>query len=349
MNEIELDGKIYVAKEVEFTNDCHGCAFRENSVLCLENPCFHGNRSDGRNVIFVGKKEGVQVNKEGKKGEFKLPDSMKIWCATKEYATKVQEKLSAMGCKWVGGDTRVWHPPMNESGYAIYCCNGRLTYGTARDYLEDQEIDEYILDETLTTCFVKVPKENGEDVGIDSISLASSSNSPDSFDVAGDKVSECVDIKPDTIGLDCLFNQIVLLQKETDSLSEQKEQIVNKISANTQDIDILKEKMQDLLSQVGLVFVGADNSDVVKDEDLLSQLVEPAEPAPLRVGLTIIDWRNLKIGDIVNIYGEDSRVCAVEQRDYKGDYAFAVGCIEDDTVEWVDTSCHDWRFVRRPK
>lgn len=276
-----------------------------------------------------------------KKEEFKLPDSMKIWCGTKEYATKVQEKLFSLGCKWSDNSSTVWHPPMNESGYAIYCCNGKLTYGAARNYFEDQEIDEYILDETLTTCFVKVPKENEEGAGVDS-------NSPDSFGVAEDKVNESADIKPDTIGLDFLFNQIVLLQKETDALSEQKEQIVNKISAKTVAINILKEKMLEKVGQLGLVFVGVDNAEAVKDEEPLSQPVEPAEPAPLRVGLDITNWRDLKIGDIVNVYGEDSEICEVEQ-DYKGDYAFAVGCIEDGTEKWVDTSREKWHFVSRPK
>lgn len=339
-----------------------------------------------------------------KKEEFKLSDSMKIWCATKEYATKVQEKLSSMGCKWAGGNTRVWHPPMNESGYAIYCCNGRLTYGTARDYFEDQEIDEYILDEkineivklTVNTEGKIMPEEKGEDVKVFApqaepplVAMKIMTNNQIycekvqkklfelgywwrvggfhtiqswgcyglEVDAWGDitfeqfeydfnrletveyVLDEATDtfvikssvnnIRPDAIGLDCLFNQIVLLQKETDTLSEQKEQIVNKISAKTTAINILKEKMLEKVCQVGLVFVGNDNAEVVKDE-------EPLE---------ITDWRDLKIGDSVNVYGEDSRVCEVEPEDYDGDHAFAVGC----TGEWVDTSHHDWKFVSRPK
>lgn len=252
-----------------------------------------------------------------KKEEFKLPDNMKIWCATEKYTTNVQEKLFSLGCKWGDNSTKVWHP-MDESEYAIYCRNGKLTYAATREYFEDQEIDEYILDETLTNCFVKVPKENEDVVGADSCGIAEN------------KVNESVDIKPDDNSLDSLFNQIVLLQKETDALSEQKEQIASKISAKTVAINILKEKMQELVSQAGLVFVGMDNAGVVKDD----------EP------LNITDWWDLKVDDIIYVFREDCVVCEVEPEDYAYDYAFAV--MTEEGMLWVDVSCDDWKFVSRP-
>ena len=338
-NGIELDGKIYVAKEANLDDGCGGCAFRENSVLCLENPCFHGDRADGRNVIFIEKKEEVQLNNEDKKEDSRYDlinkGIMMFQCGDQGYATKVQNKLFEMGYRWSGQGPHIYHP-CNLNSYVLYCKNMYITWSTSIDDSWDNHMyADCVIDEK--TNEIMLVSDVKEDVG-------ANSNSPDSFGVAEDKVNEGADTKPDEIGLkstgypalpaervglDCLFNQIVLLQKETDALSEQKEQIVNKISANTVAINILKGKMSELVSQVGLVFVGVDRAEGVNDE----------EP------LNITDWWDLKVGDIVNVYGEDSRVCVVEERYYEGDYAFAVGCTED----WVDTSCDKWRFVSRPK
>lgn len=87
---------------------------------------------------------------------------------------------------------------------------------------------EYILDET-TGEIVPVDKEAQEDKS----------------------ATEVITNNNETESLDSLFNQIVLLQKENDSLVEQKEQIINKISTNTQAIDILKDKLNAKFSEMG--------------------------------------------------------------------------------------------------
>lgn len=217
-NEIELDGKIYVTEETDTDNDCSGCAFRCIPACCAGIMCYSEDRADGRTVIFVEKKEKVQLN------------------------------------------------------------NGASS-------TEDKSID---IDKSITN-------------------------------------------NAKTESLDSLFNQIVLLQKENDSLVGQKEQLVNKISANTQTINILKDKMQLRLNQIGSVFVGNDKVDVVEEEEILD----------------ITDWRDLKVGDIVNIYGEDLAVCEIEGRYYDGDYTFAV-MPEDQEENWVDVTCDKWKFVSRP-
>lgn len=78
--------------------------------------------------------------------------------------------------------------------------------------------------------------------------------------------------------------------------------------------------------------LGEDNVGVVKDD----------EP------LNITDWRDLKLGDIVNVFEGDHKVYKVEPEDYEGDYTFAV-TTEADPEKWVDVSCDKWKFVSRPK
>lgn len=145
-NEIELDDKVYVAKEVSEDNDCKGCAFNRLSDYCRKVYCYGEDRADGRTVIFVEKQND----------------------GTGEIAPVIQET---------------------------------------------QE---------------------------------------------GKIATEVVTNNNETESLDSLFNQIVLLQKENDSLVEQKEQLVNKISANTQSINILKDKMSEKVGSVGLVLAGVD-------------------------------------------------------------------------------------------
>lgn len=148
VNEIELDGKIYVAEETDPDNDCRGCAFERLSGYCARIMCYSGDRADGRTVIFVEKQND----------------------GTGEIAPVIQET---------------------------------------------QE---------------------------------------------GKIATEVVTNNNETESLDSLFNQIVLLQKENDSLVEQKEQLVNKISANTQSINIMKDKMSEKVGSVGLVLAGVDKA-----------------------------------------------------------------------------------------
>ena len=70
--------------------------------------------------------------------------------------------------------------------------------------------------------------------------------------------------------------------------------------------------------------------------------VEPEQPV-------ITDWRDLRVGDVVWWEG-DARIAPgeytverVEQADYKWDCVIFLSA-----KEWVDVSCEEWRFIRRP-
>lgn len=242
VNEIELDGKIYVAEETDPDNDCRGCAFGRLSDYCAKIVCYSGDRADGRTVIFV-EKDGAQLNNGanntgGKEDEFKLPDNMKFWCESKEYGAKVQEKLFELGYKWGYMDKhRVLHPNGIDR-YTIYADKEQLlSWGDRCDYEMNDDHPKYHIIET-TGEIVPIDKETQE----------------------GKIATEVVTNNNETESLDSLFNQIVLLQKENDSLVEQKEQLVNKISANTQSINILKDKMSEKVGSVGLVLAGVDKA-----------------------------------------------------------------------------------------
>lgn len=150
---------------------------------------------------------------------------MKFWCENKRYGAKVQEKLFELGYRWNCGSGEVWQPARSE--YAIYTNGGNLTWGYRSGFDGDSRC-EYIIDET-TGVIVPVIQETQEDKS----------------------ATEAVTNNNETKSLDSLFNQIVLLQKENDSLVEQKEQIINKISANTQAINILKDKLDAKFSEMG--------------------------------------------------------------------------------------------------
>lgn len=138
-----------------------------------------------------------------------------------------------------------------------------------------------------------------------------------------------------TESLDSLFNQIVLLQKENDSLVEQKERLVSKISVNTQAIDILKDKLQGRLNQIGSVFVGVD-------------MVVNIAPV---VSLDTVTYRDLKVGDTVRIYGDIREIAEVPE----GDDGYWCCRVQRPYYNPNDTclnsyfdSTDDWEFVSRP-
>ena len=75
---------------------------------------------------------------------------------------------------------------------------------------------------------------------------------------------------------------------------------------------------------------------------LVEPPVEPEQPV-------ITDWRDLCAGDVVWWEGDSRYDCGeytverVEEADYKGDCVIFLSA-----KEWVDVSCEEWRFVRRP-
>lgn len=100
VDKFELDGKIYVAEVAIVGEGCGRCVM-PCLGLCADYACYHQSRKDGRTVIFVEKKEEVQVNKEEKK-EDNLYDLinkgiMMFQCGSREYAEKVQNKLFETG------------------------------------------------------------------------------------------------------------------------------------------------------------------------------------------------------------------------------------------------------------
>lgn len=140
-------------------------------------------------------------------------------------------------------------------------------------------------------------------------------------------IGESTATNSETESLDSLFNQIVLLQKENDSLVEQKEQLVNKISANTQAINILKDKMSEKVGRVGLVVAGvAGDSQVVSSDT--------------------VTYYDLKVGDIVKIYDDIREIVEVESSSYGikvNDYYSRSGS----QLWWFDYT-DEWKFVSRP-
>lgn len=72
------------------------------------------------------------------------------------------------------------------------------------------------------------------------------------------------------------------------------------------------------------------------------QQAEPEQPV-------ITDCRDLRVGDVI-WWGGDARIAPgectverVEEADYKGDCVIFLSA-----KEWVDVSCEEWRFIRRP-
>ena len=191
----------------------------------------------------------------------KIP--MKFWCENIERATKVQEKLFELGYKWWDEDD-VWCP-VSMDAYTIYAKQGLLSWSDRSDYEMNDDCDKYCLDET-TGEIIPVDKETKEDKS----------------------ATEVVTNNNETESLDSLFNQIVLLQKENDSLVEQKDQIANKISAKTQAINILKDKMSEKVGRVGLVLAGVE--EVAGDSQVVSS--------------DTVTYYDLKVGDIIKIYDD---------------------------------------------
>ena len=74
----------------------------------------------------------------------------------------------------------------------------------------------------------------------------------------------------------------------------------------------------------------------------VAQPVEPEQPA-------ITDWRDLRAGDVIwwegdaKIFSGEYTVESIERADYTGDCVIFLS-----SKEWVDVSCQEWRFIRRP-
>ena len=74
----------------------------------------------------------------------------------------------------------------------------------------------------------------------------------------------------------------------------------------------------------------------------VGQPVEPEQPA-------ITDWRDLRAGDVIwwegdaKIFSGEYTVESIERADYTGDCVIFLS-----SKEWVDVSCQEWRFIRRP-
>ena len=133
-----------------------------------------------------------------------------------------------------------------------------------------------------------------------------------------------------TESLDSLFNQIVLLQKENDSLVEQKEQLVNKISAKTQAINILKDKMSEKVGRVGLVLAGVE--EVVGDSQVVSS--------------DTVTYYDLKVGDIIKIYDDIREIVAVESSWHS--IRVNLEYMRSGEQLWWFDNTDEWKFVGRP-
>ena len=230
---------------------------------------------------------------------------MKFWCENKRYGTKVQEKLFELGYHWNYGDD-VWYPAYMDA-YTIYAKQGLLSWSDRSDYEMNDDCDKYYLNET-TGDIVPVDKEAQEDKS----------------------ATEVATNDTKTKSLDSLFNHIVLLQKENDSLVEQKEQIVNKISANTQAISILKDKMSEKVGQAGLVLAGVNKA--TGDSQVVSS--------------DTVTYYDLKVGDIVKIYDDIREIVAVESSWHS--IRVNLEYMRSGEQLWWFDNTDEWKFVGRP-
>ena len=233
---------------------------------------------------------------------------MKFWCESKEYGAKVQERLFELGYKWSYMDKhRVLHPNGRDR-YTVYADKEQLlSWGDVCDYEMNDDYPKYHLIET-TGEIVPVIQETQEGK---SATVATTNNNG-------------------TESLDSLFNQIVLLQKENDSLVEQKDRIVNKISAKTRAINILKDKMSEKVGRVGLVLAGVE--EVAGDSQVVSS--------------DTVTYYDLKVGDIIKIYDDIREIVAVESSWYS--IRVNLEYMRSGAQLWWFDDTDDWKFVSRP-
>ena len=111
---------------------------------------------------------------------------------------------------------------------------------------------------------------------------------------------------------------------------EEHDELVVKVDALAIEITSIEQQVNNMLKEYGFSLYPVATSS------------EAEQPV-------ITDWRDLRVGDVIwwggnaEIAPGEYTVECLEQTDYTGDYTILLSA-----KEWVDVSCEEWRFIRRP-